>query len=96
MLYKNLVKKFSYRGLVEESEKQGWTIPTLEELKLSNKLEHREVWVADIPMYERDRETHAMIYDADVDKLFLANKSFKYNVVIKYSKTVCPHCGGKL
>ncbi len=93
---KNLVKKFSYRELVKESEKQGWTIPTLEELKHSNKLEHKEVWVADMPIYKEDRETHAMMYDADADKLFLANKSFQYNVMVLYHKHTCPHCGGKL
>lgn len=72
---KELVKKFSFRGLSEECVKQDWRLPTLEEVKRLGINKHQFCWVSDLPEKKEDRETHALMYDRFSDKTYLVNKS---------------------
>jgi len=79
---KSLVIKFSYYDLVKECSKQGWKIPTSDEVKNSN-VDHDVIWVGDPPPHDEDPD-RAYLYVKSKNKLELCNKSFMhYCVVIK-------------
>ena len=82
---KNLIKKFSFRELEKEALKQGWIIPTADEVRDCD-IAYDEVWVSNRPLYKEDVETHAMLYYKKTDSLGLCNKSFIQNAVVKKQK----------
>ena len=89
---KQLFKKFSFREILTECEKQGWKLPSYDEVRGQTDIDHNVVWVSDVPVLEEDRETHAMIYVVDKDKLELCNKNFMHPIVVIKIKR-CPTCG---
>lgn len=94
---KPLFKKFGFSALVAECKKEGWSIPSIADLRGKTNLEHNGSWVSDIPEKEEDRETHAMYYVIAEDKTILVNKSFMEPCIVwkDYNETIthCPHCG---
>jgi len=80
MKVKNLVKKFSFRGLEAECLKQGWVIPSVAEIK-DVKTEYQFFWVSDKPKYE-DASTHAFLYNSKSGRKILVNKNNMYECVV--------------
>ena len=46
-------------------------------------------WISDLPENEADRDTHALMYDAETDKTYLVNKLFIESVVVVVIKQYC-------
>ena len=55
---KILIKKFSYKELVAECNKQGWMIPSAYAVSLMD-IPYRTIWVIDEPVRDIDKDNHA-------------------------------------
>ena len=83
MRIKALVKKFGFRELQGVCDNEGWRVPFFSEIKhLPSHWEHQSFWVADLPEKEEDRESHALLFDANSGGLVLANKNFMEHAVV--------------
>ena len=93
MKLKSLVKKFSYNEILKELPKQGWTLPTLKEVRESkDDIEYNVVWISDLPTTSEDRTTHALLYDVNKDEVELVNKMFQLHVAVVVIPKVCSNC----
>lgn len=94
---KPLFKKFGFNTLVAECMREGWSIPSIADLKGKTDLEHSGSWVIDLPEKEEDHATHALYYLIGEDKTILVNKSFMETCIVwkDYDEKIsnCPHCG---
>ena len=88
---KPLIKSFSFNEMQDECKIQGWRLPTLEEVRGSD-LEHNVIWISDLPDDEADKETHALIYNAEKDVVELANKMFRFNICVVVKPKTCLSC----
>ena len=78
---KSLLRRMGYNTLVTECEREGWKIPTSEELKSFNS-EHLEVWTSDVPEDVNDIDTHGKVYNYGTRRTYLCNKNFRQNCIV--------------
>lgn len=77
---KSLIKKFGYNSLEAECEKQGWRIPTINDL-LKADIDYEWVWVNELPELDDNR---GYLYNKRAEALVVCNKNHLHqSVVIK-------------
>lgn len=86
MRLKPLILKFSYNSILNTCKNEDWRLPTLEEVK-GKKCEYDAFWID-----HKEEEGHAYIYDASDGKAKLANKSFKFNIMVAVIDPICKNC----
>ena len=80
---KVLVKKFSFRELQTVMKEKGWRLMYLREVKFYlGKIDHKEFWIADLPLKEEDIDSQAMLYDVESGKACMVNKNNIYPAVV--------------
>ncbi len=83
MKTKSLIKKFSFGELQKTCEREGWSIPTIEEAKKFEGSAYDLFWVLDLPKHKDDIETHAILYERSTDRKYIVNKNhLQLSVVI--------------
>ena len=89
MRLKSLVKKFGFNELIDVSKKEGWQIPTLEQLKsLPYDYEDNDVWV-DI---QHQNDDYGYVYNKKKHTVTLANKMFMEYAVVIVNDKCCNSC----
>lgn len=78
---KPLILKFDLRTLARECEREGWEIPSYNDVKGKN-ITHPSCWVTDKPEDKSLHETHGMHYIAKTDSLIVLNKNFMETSVV--------------
>lgn len=79
---KSLIKKFSFGELQTTCKREGWRIPSIEEVKKFEECAYDLFWVSELPIHKDDIETHAILYEKSTDRKYIVNKNHLQQSVV--------------
>lgn len=89
MRLKSLIKKFSYNELLTECDKEGWRLPTIDEVK-QHGTPYDLVWVQpNVKIYDERLHT---AYDPVKNIIHLINKTWRLHTAVVPTPNLCMNC----